>query len=94
MGYFKYDDFALPRTEFLLRDTKEKEAQIIEWYKKKHYSQGDDYSVRITNKGKWAVSYSNDYPLQHGEGKEYILNESDFQEAMLIKVNICKWIDK
>lgn len=71
----------LPRTEFLLHDIKRIEGKIINWYKKNHYSQGDSYSVRVTKKGKWAVSYSNDYPMQHGGGQEYVLSEEDFINA-------------
>jgi hypothetical protein len=81
MSIFSIED--LPRTEFLLRRVKEIESGIIEWYKKNHYSQGDGYSVRITKKGKWAVSYSNDYLMQHGDGQEYILTEQDFLAATI-----------
>jgi hypothetical protein len=71
----------LPRTEFLLHYVKKIEAQLIDWCKRKKYSQGDSYSVWITKEGKWKVSYSNDYPMQHGSGKEYILTEEEFKEA-------------
>ena len=56
--------------------------KVLEWYKKNHYSQGDNYDVRITKKGKWAVRHSNDYPMQHGYGKEVVLTEDEFLEAM------------
>ena len=72
----------IPRDEFLLHQTKEIELKLIKWCKENKYSQGDDYCVRITRKGKWAVSYSNDYPLQHGQGEEFILNEDEFLEAV------------
>lgn len=68
----------LPRTEFLLIYVKKVEEALIEWCKKNKYSQGDDYSVFITKKGKWAVSYSNDYPMQHGGGVTYVLTEEEF----------------
>ena len=71
-------DYELPRTEFLLHKVKKIEAQLIAWCKDKKYSQGDSYSVRITASGKWEVSYSNDYPMQHGNGKAYILTEEEF----------------
>jgi len=45
------------KKEFLLKITKE------------YYNQGDDYSVYQTKKGDWIFSYSNDYPMQHGDGK-------------------------
>jgi hypothetical protein len=77
--------FTIPRTEFLLHQTKRIEAKLIKWFKENKYSNGDDYSVRITKKGKWAVSYSNDYPMQHGSGQEYVLTESDFIEAIKSK---------
>lgn len=57
------------------------EEMIIEWYKENHYPQGDSYSVRKTKKGKWAVSYSSDNPMQHGGGGEYILSDEDFNCA-------------
>ncbi len=71
----------LPRTEFLLIRCKKIEIALIEWCKEKKYSQGDDYYVGINKQGKWFVGYTNDYPLQHGEGKEYILTEQEFKEA-------------
>ena len=75
-------EFTLPRSEFLLRHVKEVEDTLIKWCKEKKYCQGDSYSVRITKTGKWAVSYSNDYPMQHGPGKEFILTPEEFKEAM------------
>ena len=66
---------------YLHRRIDEIEKRLIEWCKKNKYSQGDSYSVRITNKGKWAVSYINDYPMQHGSGQEFILSEEDFINA-------------
>jgi hypothetical protein len=75
------DDYILPRCEFLLHSVKKIEENIIKWYKLNKYSQGDSYSVRITNKGKWEVRYSNDYPMQHGYGESYILTDTDFIEA-------------
>lgn len=68
-------------SNYLINHVNEIEAKLIEWCKKEKYSQGDGYSVRITKKGKWAVSYSNDYPMQHGGGQEYILTEEEFLQA-------------
>lgn len=79
------DEFELPRTEFLLHSVKEIEAKLIEWCKENKYSQGDSYDVRITKKGKWTVSYSNDYPMQHGDGNEFILTPEEFEQAMNTK---------
>lgn len=73
----------LPRDEFLLRQVRKIEEQLIQWCKDNKYSQGDDYSVRVTTNGKWAVSYSNDYPLQHGSGQEFVLTEEEFKEATI-----------
>ena len=77
--------FELPDGEFYLHKALEIKGKIIAWFKKNYYSQGDGYWVRITKKGKWEVSYSNDYPMQHGSGKSYILTEKDFVEAMKYK---------
>lgn len=67
--------------EETLTDEEIKE-KLIEWYKKKYYSQGDDYSCGKDTNGKWWVSYSNDYPMQHGSGKLRILTNSDYKEAI------------
>jgi hypothetical protein len=66
---------------FLNKQIEVIENQLIEWCKNTKYSQGDSYIVRITRKGLWAVSYSNDYPMQHGNGMEYILTQEEFVEA-------------
>jgi len=58
------------------------EAKLIKWCQEKKYSQGDYYSVRITNNGKWAVRYHNDEPKKFGKGREYILTQEEFMEAM------------
>ena len=73
--------FSIPRCQFLLHRAKAVEDKILDWYKKNYTSCGDDYSVRITSKGKWAASHSNDCPLQHGKGGEVILTEEQFMEA-------------
>lgn len=70
----------LPRTEFLLRQAQKIESQILTWVKNK-FPHADDYHVRITKKGKWAVKCTNDYPMQHGSGEDYVLSEQDFLEA-------------
>ncbi len=76
------DEFDLPRTEFLLRQVKIIEERLLDWYKKNKYSQGDDYDVRVTSKGKWCVSHSNDYPLQHGGGNQHVFSEAEYIEAV------------
>lgn len=75
-------EFTLPYSERLLKQAKSIEIKIIDWYEKNHYAGADSYSVRITNKGKWEVSYSNDYPMQHGGGRSLILSEEDFYNAI------------
>lgn len=82
--YLFTDELNIPRTEFLLHDVKAIERQLLWWYQDNKYSQGDSYSVSITGKGKWMVSHSNDYPMQHGAGKSHILTEEEYQEAMKI----------
>lgn len=74
-------DIKLPRTEFLLIHVQEIKAKLIDWCKRKKYSQGDSYSVSINKDGKWVVSYSNDYPMQHGNGETFILTEKEFEQA-------------
>lgn len=81
-GYYR-----LSRCEFLLHKAKTVEAKLLEWYRENKYSQGDSYSVRITNRGRWEVSYSNDYPMQHGHGSSHVLTEEEFAQAMAGKAS-------
>ena len=76
------DFYIIPRTEFLLNKVKEIESNLLRWYKENKYDQGDSYTVSITKKGKWHVSHSNDYPMQHGSGSGHTFSEDDFLEAM------------
>jgi len=62
--------------------TPEIEEKLISWCKIEKYNQGDDYSAFVTKKGRFAVSYSNDYPMQHGSGKTFILTDEEFEYAM------------
>lgn len=49
------------------------EKKLLEIFKQKHF-QGDSYYCRINNKGdKYIVGYKNDYPMQHGNGKEWTM---------------------
>lgn len=51
----------------------EKEA-FLKSMVEKYYTQGDSYYARKTRKGdKWFFGYSNDYPMQHGDGSEMML---------------------
>lgn len=72
----------IPRNNGLLLQVKDFEEKIIAWYKQYHYLQGRNYSVQVTEKGRWAVSYINDYPMQRGVSQQYILTEKDFQAAI------------
>ncbi len=41
---------------------------------KQRYNQGDSYYCRVNNKGdKFIVGYKNDYPMQHGDGVEWMI---------------------
>lgn len=49
------------------------EKKLLEIFKQKHF-QGDSYYCRINNNGdKYIVGYKNDYPMQHGNGKEWAM---------------------
>lgn len=51
--------------------TQQKLEQLLEIFKQKYF-QGDSYYCRFNNKGdKCIVGYKNDYPMQHGDGKEW-----------------------
>ena len=72
------EQLAIPLVSNSLPKTQEEiDQKLIEWCKGQ-YSQGDDYYTRKTKKGLNVVGYSNDSPLQHGHGKEYILNDIDY----------------
>ena len=80
------NEYILPRCEWLLHQVKGIEPKLIKWYYDNKYNQGDSYSVTITNKGKWKVSHSNDYPMQHGNGSSHIFSDEDFATAMKLVV--------
>jgi hypothetical protein len=75
------EEWVLPRTEWLLQRAKDIEIKLLAWYKEKE-NQGDNYYVAINSQGKWVVGYTNDYPMQHGNGKEHIISESEFYSIM------------
>lgn len=37
------------------------------------YPNGDNFHCRQTNSGKWELGYTNDYPMQHGDGEKCII---------------------
>jgi len=55
---------------------------LVEWCKANRYSQGDDYYVVISATGQWGVGYSNDYPLQHGEGRLFMLSDQEVVDVV------------
>jgi len=75
-------DYEIPRCEFLLHQVKSIERKLIKWCIDKKYAQGDSYDVSINNNGQWVVRYSNDYELQHGAGKSFILTPEEFKYAI------------
>lgn len=74
-------DKAVGRCEWLVRHVKRIEYALIDWHKEHVYSQGDSYQAFVLDDGRWAVSYSNDYPLQHGSGQTHIFTPAEFKEA-------------
>ena len=75
------EQYILPRCEFLLHMIKEIEKKLIDWYVQNKCSQGDSYYVSLTKSGRWIVSHTNDYPMQHGSGSHHVLTEDEFKEA-------------
>ncbi len=52
--------------------TDDQKANFLIDLTKEYYSQADDYYARKAKAG-WGFGYSNDYPLQHGKGKHWVL---------------------
>lgn len=75
-GYYR-----LPRCEFLLHQVKTVEEQLLTWFKENKCDNGDDYSCYLNEKGRWVVSYTNDYPMQHGSGGTHTFSDDDFFDA-------------
>ena len=48
--------------------------KLLKIFKEKH-KQGDNYYCYQSKKRNWIVGYSNDYPLQHGKGVEWVIPE-------------------
>ncbi len=56
---------------------------LIDWYKRNHYAQGDDYNVNYSpGADLWIISHSNDYPMQHGKGDHVRLRTADVEEII------------
>lgn len=71
----------IPRNNGLLLQVKDFEEKIIAWYNKNCSLTGYNSYVRITERGKWAVDFTIDYPMMPGVKREYILTEEDFLQA-------------
>lgn len=39
------------------------------------FPQGDNYYAQRTMTGKWKIGYTNDYPMQHGDGEHIVIND-------------------
>ena len=48
--------------------------KLLKIFRDKH-KQGDNYYCYQSKKGNWVVGYTNDYPLQHGKGIEWVIPE-------------------
>lgn len=75
----------IPRNNRLLLQVKDYEEKIIKWYKNNCNLTGYNCAVFVTEKGKWAVRFTVDYPMMPGVSREYILSEEDFVAAMQSK---------
>lgn len=62
--------------------TEIQERKLIAWFKTQ-YGQGDDYYATLGKDGKYVVGYFNDYPLQHGRGKSYVLSNEEFDRIVV-----------
>lgn len=80
--------FDLPTSMHLLHRVMQIEANLIAWFKANKYHCADDYSCYIDEWGRWTVSCTNDYPLQHGSGGKHHFSHSEFFEAQKINAEI------
>lgn len=56
--------------------TNEQREQFLKKLAKEAYPYGDDFYAHRSKKHLWHFGYVNDYPLQHGKGKNIVLPES------------------
>jgi hypothetical protein len=54
---------------------------------KEVYTQGDNFSASQSSKGSWHFGYSNDYPMQHGNGKRMMLTD-EIVEMLILKTQL------
>lgn len=78
----KSERLVIPKNNRLLLQVKDFEEKIMAWHKKNCVVNGYNCSARVTDKGRWAVSFTVDYPMMPGVSREYILTEEDFEAAM------------
>jgi hypothetical protein len=62
--------------------TDEQKKEFLKKLTKEYYNQGDDYYAYQTKRGDWEFGYSNDYPMQHGDGKRMRLPNSMVEVLM------------
>lgn len=62
--------------------TNEQKEEFLKNITKEYYNQGDDYYAYQTKKGDWQFGYSNDYPMQHGDGKRMQLPDKMIEVLM------------
>ena len=62
--------------------TQDEKREFLLGLVKETYDQGDDYYANLTKKGTWLYGYSNDYPLQHGEGKKLQMKDDILNTIM------------
>jgi len=62
--------------------TDEQKKEFLFKITKEYYNQGDEYFVSKTKKGDWIFGYSNDYPMQHGDGKRMQLPDKMVEVLM------------
>lgn len=80
--------FEIPDSMHLLNKVMQIEANLIEWVKQNKYHCADDYSCGIDKYGRWYVSYTNDYPMQHGNGGVHIFDHSEYFDAQKLEAKI------
>jgi len=80
--------FEIPRSMHLLNAVMQIEANCIKWFKLNKYGCADDYTCYVDEFGRWTVSASNDYPLQHGKGSTHHLSHSEFKDAQKLNAEI------
>lgn len=89
----KYDNraggaFEIPYSMHLLNKVMQIEVNLIEWFKQNKMDNADDYSCYIDEWGRWTVTGTNDYPMQHGNGSKHHFSHAEFKEAQKLNAQI------